>query len=118
MSLPEVVLWQALRRRPDGLKFRRQFPTDRITTDFACLSHRLIVEVDGDGHSLGDQRHRDAVRDALLEHEGFRVIRIAARDVLDDLDAVLRFIVTTCSKAGPLHHPSAGPPPRSGEELL
>ena len=58
MSLPEVLLWQVLRKRPDGLKFRRQFPTDRLTTDFACLSHRLIVEIDGAGHSFGDQPRR------------------------------------------------------------
>ena len=119
MSLPEVLLWQALRRRPNGLKFRRQFPTDRITTDFACLSHRLIIEVDGEGHSFGDQPRRDGARDALLRREGFYVMRVAARDVLKDLDAVLRFILTICSEVGPLHHDASrrGPPPRSGEEL-
>ena len=117
MSLPEVLLWQALRKRPNGLKFRRQFPTDRITTDFACLSHRLIIEVDGEGHCFGDQPRHDAARDAVLEREGFRVVRIAARDVLDDMDAVLRFVIATCSEAGPLHQPLAGPPPRSGEDL-
>ena len=117
MSLPEVLLWQVLRNRPAGLKFRRQFPTDRMTTDFACLSHRLIIEVDGEGHCFGNQPRRDAARDALLQRDGFQVMRIPARDVLRDMDAVLRFIVATCSEAGPLHQPAAGPPPRAGEEL-
>jgi very-short-patch-repair endonuclease len=119
MSLPEILLWQALRRRANGLKFRRQFPTDRITTDFACLSHRLIIEVDGEGHSFGDQPRRDGARDALLRRDGFYVLRVAARDVLKDLDAVLRFIPTICAEVGPLHHDAArrGPPPRPGEEL-
>ena len=117
MSLPEVLLWEALRNRPSDLKFRRQFPTDRITTDFACLSHRLIVEVDGEGHSFGDQPRRDVARDALLRRDGFHVMRIAARDVLENMDAVVRWIVATCSKVGPLHQPAAGPPPRSGEDL-
>ena len=118
MSLPEVLLWQVLRNRPGGLKFRRQFPTDRMTTDFACLSHRLIIEVDGEGHSFGDQPRRDAARDALLKRDGFRVLRVAARDVLDDLDAVLRWIVATCTDVGSLHHSAAlnGPPPRAGED--
>src|SRR4051812_10932981 len=58
MSLPEVLLWQQLRKRPQGLKFRKQFPIDQITVDFACLSHRLVIEVDGDGHSFGDQPRR------------------------------------------------------------
>jgi len=119
MSLPEVLLWQVLRKRPDGLKFRRQFPSDRMTVDFACLQCRLIVEVDGEAHNRGDQPRRDTARDALLRRDGFHVMRIAARDVLHDLDDVLRGIVATCSEVGPLHHSAAlsGPPPRPGEEL-
>ena len=60
-----------------------------------------------------------SARDALLRREGFRVIRIAARDVLKEMDAVLRYIVATCSEVGPLHHsaPLNGSPPRSGEDL-
>jgi very-short-patch-repair endonuclease len=120
MSLPEVLLWQQLRKRPHGLKFRKQFPIGEMTVDFACLERRLIIEVDGEGHSFGDQPQRDAARDAVLRREGFCVIRLAARDVLKDMDAVLRYIVRTCSEVGPLHHSAElnGPPPRSGEELL
>ena len=117
MSLPEVMLWQALKRRPDGLKFRRQFPISEMAADFACLERRLIVEVDGDAHGMSEQRGRDAGRDRFLQKEGFDVMRIAARDVLKDLDAVVRSIVACCSEAGPLHQPTAGPPPRAGEEL-
>jgi very-short-patch-repair endonuclease len=119
MSLPEVLLWQELRKRPGGYKFRRQFPTDRVTTDFACLQRRLIVEVDGEGHSFGDQPRRDAARDRLLQRDGFTIMRIPARDVLRNMEAVLRYIVATCSELGPLHHAATrrGPPPRAGEEL-
>ena len=118
MSLPEVLLWQALRKRPEGLKFRRQFPIAQITTDFACVERRLIIEVDGEGRSFGDQPRRDAARDAILQRERFQVIRIAARHVLKDMNAVLQFIVATCSDVGPLHHDAArrGSPPRAGEE--
>jgi very-short-patch-repair endonuclease len=112
-----VLLLKALRRRPDGLKFRSQFPVKGITTDFACLSQRLIIEVDGESHNRGDQPQRDAARDALLKEEGFDVMRIAAREVLDNLEGVVAGIVARCSEVGPLHQPMAGPPPRSGEEL-
>ena len=120
MSLPEVLLWQQLRKRPDGLKFRKQFPVGEITVDFACLERRLIIEVDGEGHSFGDQPRRDGARDRGLRREGFRVMRIPARDVLGDMDSVLRFILSACSEVGPLHRDAArrGSPPRSGEELL
>ena len=119
MSLPEVLLWQQLRKKPAGLRFRRQFPIGPITADFACLERRLMIEIDGEAHRFGDQPRRDAARDALLRREGFRVIRIAARDVLKDMDVVLRFIVATCSEVGPLHHDAArrGSPPRSGEDV-
>jgi very-short-patch-repair endonuclease len=117
MSLPEVLLWQQLRKRPNGLKFRRQFPIGQMTVDFACLERRLIIEVDGEGRSFGDQPRRDVARDAILTREGFRVMRVPARDVLKNMNGVLRFIVATCSEVGPLHQPSAGSPPRSGEDL-
>src|SRR3954453_295274 len=119
MSLSEVLLWQQLRKRPKGCKFRKQFPIGEMTVDFACLEHRLIIEVDGEGHSLGDQPSRDAARDAVLRREGFRVIRIAARDVLKNMDGVLRYIVLACSDVGPLHHAASrrGTPPRPGEDL-
>jgi very-short-patch-repair endonuclease len=48
MSLPEVLLWQALRARPGGWKFRRQHPSGPYVADFYCHEARLIVEVDGD----------------------------------------------------------------------
>ena len=119
MSLPEVLLWQQLRKRPEGLKFRKQFPIGEMTVDFACLERRVIVEVDGEGHSLGDRPQRDAARDAILQRAGFRVLRIAAREVLKDMDAVLQYILANCSDAGPLHRSAAlnGSPPRSGEDL-
>ena len=119
MSLPEVLLWQQLRKRPNGLKFRKQFPIEEMTVDFACLERRLIIEVDGEGHSYGDEPRRDSARDAILRRAGFRVMRIAARDVLKNMDGVLRYILATCSEVGPLHHSAVlnGSPPRTGEDL-
>lgn len=119
MSLPEVLLWKALRQRPEGLKFRKQHPFEEITVDFACLDRRLVIEVDGESHNRGDQPRRDQARDAILRNGGFRVMRIAARDVLKNLDGVLRGIVAVCEEVGPLHRPAttAGSPPRPGEDL-
>jgi very-short-patch-repair endonuclease len=119
MSLPEVLLWRVLRTKPDGLKFHRQFPIGRLTADFACLERRLVIEIDGEAHGLGDQPRRDAGRDAFLTEQGFRIMRIPAREVLSDLDVVVCGILERCGEAGPLHRPALpdGPPPRSGEDL-
>ncbi|MBY8822031.1 endonuclease domain-containing protein [Sphingomonas colocasiae] len=93
MSLPEVLLWRALRGRPYGLKFRRQHPAGDYVIDFFCLEAGLGIEVDGVSHDMGDRPERDMARDAWLLEQGAEVLRIPARDVLDDLDAVVRHIV-------------------------
>jgi very-short-patch-repair endonuclease len=99
------------------LKFRRQHPVGGYVADFACLSARLFIEVDGGAHEFADRASIDALRQVDLERMGFAVLRIAARDVLDDIDAVVRMIVARCEALTPLHHASHGPPPRNGEEL-
>ena len=118
MTLPEVLLWQVLRKRPAGLKFRKQFPYRGFVIDFVCLERRLAIEVDGEVHSMGDIPLRDAKRDARLAKAGFETLRIAARDVLDNLEGVLTLILHKCENR-PRHHDAArrGPPPRSGEDL-
>ena len=117
LTLPEVVLWQQLRKRPEGLRFRRQFPWNGYVIDFACLERRLAIEVDGEAHSMGNNPKRDIIRDRRLSDGGFQTLRIAARDVLNNLDGVMTYVLTTCANR-PLHHDASrrGPPPRSGED--
>jgi very-short-patch-repair endonuclease len=97
-SPPEYRLWQALRIRPAGLKFRRQHPFERCTVDFFCPAARLVVEVDGDSHSMGDNPERDARRDAWLRAQGLEVLRFDARDVMIDVDSVVRAIVARAGR--------------------
>jgi very-short-patch-repair endonuclease len=113
MTPPEVRLWQYLRTSPEGLKFRRQHPVGRFVLDFYCPSARTAIEVDGLVHDMGDNPERDEMRDAWLAEQEITVMRIAARDVMADLDAAARLIVARC--ATPLHHPpsAGGPPPRA-----
>jgi len=118
-NLPEILLLQQLRKRPGGFKFRYQFPCHPYRIDFACLSVRLAIEIDGEVHSRGDQPARDERRDAVLFERGFATLRVPARDVLRDMDSVVTAIVHACRERGPLHHQpkgAGGPPPRSGEE--
>jgi very-short-patch-repair endonuclease len=119
MSLPEVLLWRELRKRPGGYKFRKQFPQLDFSIDFACLAARLAIEIDGEAHDRGDQPQFDEQRDDSLREAGFSVMRIPAREVLRNLEGVVMGIVARCDQVGPLHHPPAagGPPPRAGEEL-
>ncbi|MGE5562339.1 MAG: endonuclease domain-containing protein [Bacillota bacterium] len=115
MTLPEVVLCQHLRRRPDGWKFRRQHPAGPFVLDFYCERARLCVELDGAAHAMGDVPKRDERRDRWLAEAGIRTVRIAAADVLNNLDGVLQLILLEC-RGNPLHHspPASGPPPLQG----
>ena len=117
MSLPEVLLWQALRQRPAGLKFRPQHPAGPYVLDFYCASARLAIEVDGEAHNRGDRPAKDDARDRWLARENVRVLRIPAKVILDDMAAAITHIVARALPDQPLHQPAAGPPPRSGEEL-
>ncbi len=116
MSPPERLLWWALKQRPGGYRFRKQCPQGPYSLDFACLSARLAIEVDGEAHARGDRPARDEARDRHLQVLSFLTLRIPADEVFNNLEGVVPGIVEACQKRGPLHHASHGPPPRSGEE--
>ena len=83
----EELLWQVLRgRRLCGLKFRRQLPIETAIADFACIEHRLVVELDGEYHDHTLQH--DQARQQRLEAAGWRVLRFRNDDVLDDVESV------------------------------
>jgi very-short-patch-repair endonuclease len=102
-SLPEGLLWQVLRERPGGFKFRLQHPLDPYTLDFYCAAAKLAVEVDGESHGMGDRPQRDARRDRWLQERGIRVIRFAAGDVMKDLESAVTAIVVDCRQRVPPH---------------
>src|ERR1051326_3471156 len=91
MSLPEALLWRELRKRPAGLKFRRQHPAGPFVLDFFCADKKLAVEIDGEAHERGNRPERDAVRDAWVLANGVRTCRIPAKDVLANVDGVVRY---------------------------
>jgi very-short-patch-repair endonuclease len=120
MTLPEVILWQALRGgRLAGLRFRRQHPIGPYILDFYCPSARLAVEVDGFAHDTAAQVQRDENRDAWLAERGVKVLRVAAGDVLKDerLEGVLLGIEQAAAptpSGSPGSRPGEPPPPRCG----
>ena len=112
-SLPERMLWQSLRVRPEGLKFRRQHPVGPYVVDFCCLSHRMVVEVDGSVHDMGERALTDLERNKFLKENGYRVLRVSAQRVLADAVGTAEAIAARA--VSPHHRPADGPPPRAGE---
>ena len=96
LTLPEGLLWRVLRTRPRGFKFRRQHPIGWYIVDFYCPAAKLVIEVDGEGHSMGDAPRHDEIRDDWQRKQGLRVIRFAAADMMSDLDSVVTAILFAC----------------------
>jgi very-short-patch-repair endonuclease len=118
LSLPEVLLWQAIKgRQVGGLHFRRQHPVGPYVLDFYCHSRKLDVEVDGQTHYIGDQPERDARRDAWLARQCIRTLRIPAATVLRSVDDAVRTILGSVDETpSPSALRAAGPPP-AGEDF-
>ena len=96
MTPPELRLWNALKRRPDGFKFRRQHEHGPYYLDFFCYEASLAVELDGIAHELGTNPERDERRDVWLASRGIRTVRVRATDVRDNLEGVVAHIVEAC----------------------
>jgi very-short-patch-repair endonuclease len=90
MSGTERRVWYRLRKRNvAGYKFRRQLPIGPYFADFACVSERLVVEIDGELH---DDPARDQRKTDYLESRGWRLIRIPASETDRHLDDVIERI--------------------------
>jgi very-short-patch-repair endonuclease len=100
----EIKLWRHLRRRQlNGAKFRRQHPVGPFITDFCCVEHRLVVELDGGQHT--EQSNADQQRTNFLNDHGFRVLRFWNNEVIENLEGVLARI----SEAMEFPHPNPIP---------
>lgn len=122
MTDAERPFWSRIRGRQLGVKFRRQALIGHYIADFACLEHRLIVELDGGQHAASDA---DRTRDAFFAGRGFRVLRFWNPDVLLRTEAVIGTVWRELRCPSPRPFPQRGegeeaeratpdPPPLSG----
>ena len=76
----ERKLWHCfLKTYP--IRFQRQKCIDRFIVDFYCAKVKLIVELDGGGHYTPEQQNKDAIRTAILESHGLKVLRFCNLDI-------------------------------------
>jgi len=105
-SASEAFLYQRLETLPETTgKFRLNvdlaIPFDgwgRMEVDLLCAPSRIAIELDG-GQHLGDMDayRRDRRKDALLQENGYLVLRFLAEDVGKYLDQVLDAILRALS---------------------
>jgi leucyl-tRNA synthetase len=97
-TLSEARLWQALRGKQLGVKFRRQHPINRYIVDFYSVEAALAIEVDGAIHQT--QVAEDASRQAYLEANNVSVLRFTNDEVIENFSKVLDTIRQTLQHSG------------------
>ena len=87
MTPAELILWEQLKNKRLGVKFRRQHVIESYIPDFVALSIKLIIEVDGGIHIK--RKKEDAAKTKWLNFIGYSVIRFKNEEVENNIDSVL-----------------------------
>ena len=94
MTKEERRLWyDFLKDYP--VQFRRQYSIGPYFVDFYCYKARLVVELDGSQHCEPAAIEYDRVRTLYLEQQGYHVLRLSNRDIMEQFRSACEVIDTT-----------------------
>ena len=77
----EEILWNNLRTKPMGFKFRRQHPYLNYILDFYCHGLNLVIEVDGSIHEKENVIQNDVQRQRHLKDHNLTVLRFTNEEI-------------------------------------
>lgn len=98
-TMAERLLRSKLRAgRLSGYPFKRQHPFGPYVLDFACVTARLNIELDGSQHA---DNSADKERDAYLAKAGWTVLRFWNPDVTANMTNILETILATLTEISP-----------------
>jgi very-short-patch-repair endonuclease len=98
----ERILWSELRdHRLNGASFRRQVPIKNFVADFVCHAAKLVIELDGGQHFSDQAEQADTARSAVIEAQGFVVLRFGNHDMMTNRAGVLETIVAAVAARAP-----------------
>jgi len=90
----EFILWECLRAKKTGFKFRRQHIIDELIADFVCIEKRLVIEIDGGYHDNPELQEAEKLRTAILKDLGFKVLRFKNEEIIGNIDDCVRVITS------------------------
>lgn len=95
MSYPEKCFQKILEDNGLDKKYLiyREYPVFPYFIDFAFVNEKIAVEIDGSQHLEEDRKKRDEEKDKLLISNGWKVLRIAAIEVIRDGTKALNVIL-------------------------
>jgi very-short-patch-repair endonuclease len=97
MTDAERAMWRLLKECAPDERWRRHVPLRHFIVDFASHRAKLVVEVDGGQHS----EDRDAARTAIIEAEGYRVLRFWNNEVLGNPEGCARVLMDALAARSP-----------------
>lgn len=91
MSYPEKCFKKMLEDADLDKKYLiyREFPVFPYYIDFAFYHERVAIEIDGSQHLLEERKLADDKKDICLQENGWRILRIAAKEVIKYNDNIL-----------------------------
>ena len=93
MTNAEKRVWAKIRMRQlQGYQLYRQKPIGDYIVDFFCPRAKLVIELDGSHHLVGETIEYDRIRDDYLSSLGLRVLRFTNADVLTYIEGVIERI--------------------------
>jgi very-short-patch-repair endonuclease len=100
MTPPEYKLWQRIRNKQLGVKFRRQQVIEGFIVDFYCEKARLVIEVDGESHNSEEQKSIDEHRKNVFKARGLKEIRFKNEQIETAIEMVICEIKESIESAG------------------
>lgn len=92
MPEAEKQLWQRIRKKQLGIKFRRQHGIGRYIADFYCSERKLVIEIDGNSHDSLESQTYDAERNMFMKAVGLEVLRFTNQEVFTNIEGILEQI--------------------------
>lgn len=97
----EIRFWRLIAPLRTRFHFRKQVAMGRYVVDFASHSARLVVEIDGDTHFSEAAMAQDRQREADLVRHGYRVLRFANAEVMNNPEGVYRVVMQALEESIP-----------------
>ena len=83
-SYPEIFFSRIIENEFDNKNYICEYPVGIFSIDFAWVSIKKAIEIDGEQHEKPEYRERDLRKDKFLLGEGWDVLRIKWKDMYNN----------------------------------
>ena len=97
MTKEELKLWLNF-LKPLNVHVRRQKIIGKYVVDFYIASAKLVIELDGSQHYIGNGQERDRSRDSFMDNLGLKVLRYSNNDINNNFSGVCEDIAKNIEK--------------------